>query len=129
MEVAEEEGRGGLGCSVAGVATDFPSARGEDATGELERLILEFGCDRVVPAIEETEHRDRGDDAGDLAFVEVFAQLGEVFVGCGVWNRRGVEREGERSALGVVEVFACLPEPRSANFSSGTPRLCAEAAV
>ncbi len=72
---------------------------------------FQFGGERIVPAIEEAEHRNRADDLDDLVVVEMRPQAFEI----GVCHRIGHQRRPlcnrQGGALGVIEQGAGLELP------------------
>ena len=78
----------------------------------LDRLLLEGGRHRVVPAIEKAEQRDDTDDFNDLALRPVPLQLREGIVGDGIGLRSRLDRKVERDALrlGIERVRAVLSD-------------------
>src|SRR5881227_1668834 len=80
-----------------------PAVRREMLLAEFQRLVFERGRECVVPAIEESEHRDHADDLDHLLVAPVLVEFDEHVVGYGIWHASGGDGDIERRALGRIE--------------------------
>src|SRR5215831_6668460 len=94
-----------------------PSASGEIFFTGGKRRVFERRSHYIVPAIEETEHRDYADDLDDLLVGPVLAHLGKHAVGHSVGDRTGRDRNVKGDALGFAKKWACLVIPNGRNLA------------
>src|SRR6188474_3470061 len=92
---------------------------------EFQRFVLQWGCECVVPTIEEAKHRNDAYDFDDLIVTPVLAQIHEHLVGHrirhaarrnGDIKRRSLCRSKQRAGLIIpnrIEFLLVYPKLRS----------------